>query len=157
MSKSISRRGPVRRSRRNRAKYWERLVRAWEQSGLSQAEFCRRRKIKPVAFGWWKRKLKGAANKGGHHVGHGTAKPRARRGADFVELALPDNRSAISPTTASRLTSSAVLRPRWTLPAAVGAIAHHYEIALSSGRVIRLTQDFDPTVVSQLIIVAESC
>lgn len=45
-----------------RAKYWRRLVTAWEKSGLSQAEFCRRRDIKPVNFGWWKRGLTAATD-----------------------------------------------------------------------------------------------
>ena len=29
----------------------------WSASGLSQAEFCRRRGIQAVTFSWWKRKL----------------------------------------------------------------------------------------------------
>ncbi len=40
----------------DRARYWQRLVTAWGKSGLSQAEFCRRREVKAVNFGWWKRK-----------------------------------------------------------------------------------------------------
>ncbi|MHC4065549.1 MAG: IS66 family insertion sequence element accessory protein TnpA [Planctomycetota bacterium] len=35
-----------------RAKYWRRFVAARRESGLSQAEFCRRRKVKAVNFGW---------------------------------------------------------------------------------------------------------
>jgi hypothetical protein len=30
------------------------LVATWEKSELSQAEFCRRRAIEAVNFGWWK-------------------------------------------------------------------------------------------------------
>ena len=33
-----------------RAKYWLDLVSVWEQSGLSQAEFCRQREIKIESF-----------------------------------------------------------------------------------------------------------
>ena len=44
----------------DRARHWRGLVDAWETSGLSQAEFCRRRGVKAVTFGWWKRRLKGA-------------------------------------------------------------------------------------------------
>jgi transposase len=41
-----------------RAKCWAELVGGWERSGLSQAEFCRRRGIKLGSFGWWKRQLR---------------------------------------------------------------------------------------------------
>ncbi len=41
----------------DRAKYWARMVTAWEASGLTQAEFCRRRGLKAVTFAWWKRQL----------------------------------------------------------------------------------------------------
>ena len=33
------------------------MIAEWKRSGLSQAEFCRRRGIKIGAFGWWKRQL----------------------------------------------------------------------------------------------------
>ena len=39
----------------DRTRYWQRQVSAWGNSGLSQAEFCRRRRIKAVTFGWWER------------------------------------------------------------------------------------------------------
>jgi hypothetical protein len=42
-----------------RANYWAKLLGSWERSGLSQAEFCRRRGIKAVNFAWWKRRLRG--------------------------------------------------------------------------------------------------
>lgn len=44
-----------------RAKYWSDLVAAWSQSGLSQAEFCRRRGVNGGTFVWWKRRLQGPA------------------------------------------------------------------------------------------------
>ena len=115
----------------SRAKYWEQLVGAWEASGLSQAEFCRRRGVKEVTFGWWKRKLRPTAKRGGRRVGGVARSPRRAKQARFVELAVP--KTAV----------------------AVGAFG--YEIALRSGRVIRLGHDFDPSVVGELITVAESC
>lgn len=45
-----------------RARYWSDLVLAWEQSGLSQAEFCRRRGVNGGTFVWWKRQLEKAAD-----------------------------------------------------------------------------------------------
>jgi hypothetical protein len=98
---------------------------------LSQAEFCRRRGVKEVTFGWWKRKLRPTAQGGGGRVGGGAHGPKRTKQARFVELAVP--KTAV----------------------AVGAFG--YEIALRSGRVIRLGRDFDPSVVGELIMVAESC
>lgn len=41
----------------SRERRWQRLLAQWSASGLSQAEFCRRRGIQAVTFSWWKRKL----------------------------------------------------------------------------------------------------
>ncbi len=115
----------------DRARYWQRLVAAWEKSGLSQAEFCRRRKIKAVNFGWWKRKLEtiskshpGSSRSGSSLTGSSprSAKPR------FVEFRMTD-----------------------------AATASAYEVVLRGGRVLRLPHNFDPAVVAQLVVAVESC
>jgi hypothetical protein len=46
----------VRRERRGRP-YWETQIENWRQSGLSQAEYCRREGIVPQYFTNWKSKL----------------------------------------------------------------------------------------------------
>ena len=43
--------------RAERAVRWRSLVEEWQESGLSQAEFCRRRNLAPVSLSWWKRRL----------------------------------------------------------------------------------------------------
>lgn len=134
----------------DRVRYWRRLVDAWNKSGLSQAEFCRRRRIKPVTFGWWKRKLKGAQRKVRHSVDRGAGRARTRRNGGFVEVALPGSVLAAGSMSPTTLTDPRSLGVPSTGPC-------RYEIALGSGRVIRLPQDFDPGVVSQLIAVVESC
>ncbi|HSW46458.1 MAG TPA: hypothetical protein VLM89_12895 [Phycisphaerae bacterium] len=40
----------IRRGETERAKYWSGLLGVWEQSGLSQAEFCRRRGVNGGSF-----------------------------------------------------------------------------------------------------------
>ena len=40
-----------------RVAYWRGLLERWRASGLSQAEFCRRRGIPISKFAWWKRRL----------------------------------------------------------------------------------------------------
>jgi hypothetical protein len=134
----------------DRARYWRQLVAQWQKSGLSQAEFCRRRRIKAVSFGWWKRKLQGLGKNRRRRVDPSTGRARTRRDADFLEVALPDGILAASSVGS---TSSTVSRTRLASP--IGP--SRYEIALSGGRVIRLPQDFDPSVVFQLIAVVESC
>jgi len=59
-----------------RAKYWRRVVTAWERSGLSQAAFCRRRGVSYAAFGYWRRRL--GVNAGG-----------AEQAPRFVEIEMP--------------------------------------------------------------------
>ena len=137
----------------DRTRYWQRQVSAWGNSGLSQAEFCRRRRIKAVTFGWWKRKLRGTGKKARPRLRRGSAARRGRGEVDFVEVALPTRGFAGGPMAPTGVTGSTGPKSRWTLPTG----PYPYEIALSSGRVIRLPRDFDPAVVSQLIAVVESC
>ncbi len=115
----------------DRARYWQRLLAAWEKSGLSQAEFCRRRKVKAVNFGWWKCKLESMSKSvpGTGRSGSSRAKPSPRSAKpQFVEFRMTDATAA---------------------PA--------YEVVLRGGRVIRLPRDFDPAVVAQLVAAVEPC
>ena len=125
----------------DRAKYWERLVVAWEKSGLSQAEFCRRRRLKAVTFSWWKGRLRGWEQRGGTRVNGLAARAHDSTRADFVEVALPKSPSVVGSASMPGFTAE----PR------------NYEIALTSGRVIRLPHDFDPNIVARLVSAVESC
>ena len=124
----------------DRAKYWMRKLAAWESSGLTQAEFCRRRGLKAVTFAWWKRQLVGTADRGGrgrNAGGRGTRR-RASTGPSkpaFVEVALPgaavaDGSSASAPGA---------------------ALEAGYEVAFPCGTLIRLPADFDVDRASGLI------
>lgn len=119
-------------------------------SGLTQAEFCRRRWIKAGSFGCWKRKLQETGKESRHRVNRTSSRPRTRRVADFVEVTLPGSVLAASPINS---TSSTAPRTRSTSP--MGSC--RYETALSSGRVLRLPQELDLGVVSELLGVVESC
>ena len=37
--------------------YWQPHIKAWEESGISQADFCRQHGLNIKLFGYWKRKL----------------------------------------------------------------------------------------------------
>lgn len=71
-----------------RAKHWSDLVAAWERSGLSQAEFCRRQGINSGTFAWWKRQLGPASGDAPKRRG------RLAKAADrFVEVRLTNSPS----------------------------------------------------------------
>jgi hypothetical protein len=116
----------------DRAVYWRRLLAEWERSGLSQAEFCRRRDIKAVNLAWWKRRLKGTDHADG---GRRARQPR-RGGRDgFVEVALrrgPSSAAAMGATT--------------IIPA-----SDRYEVVLPGGVGLRLPDDFDAERVARLV------
>ena len=117
----------------DRAAYWQRLLTEWERSGLSQAEFCRRRRVKAVTFAWWKRRLKGTSA-GGRKRRRPLAKVAPDGGrVGFVELALPDQRVSSGSPHGMPTNSSA------------------YEIVLPGGTLLRLPGDFDAERVAQLV------
>lgn len=118
----------IRRGGTERGRYWRRWLGKWEQSGLTQAEFCRRHGLKAGNFAWWKRKLS-------EPVGLLRPIPRRSRGrkpVEFVELTAP-----VSSMAPSRCSAG-------------------YEVILPRGAVIRLPVDFDSDRVRQLISAAAS-
>lgn len=46
-----------RKCKKPRTQYWRRTIAQWKDSGLTQTEFCRQRKISLPALRWWKWKL----------------------------------------------------------------------------------------------------
>ena len=43
---------------REKARYWQRIIRKAAQSGMSVREFCRQHRLKESQFYWWQHKLK---------------------------------------------------------------------------------------------------
>jgi len=139
----------------DRAKYWQRMVEAWQASGLTQAEFCRRRGLKAANFSWWKRRL-------GQTAGHGAGSGQGGRGAGrkpgttgrksgtkqsrpcFVEVALPD--AGLAPGRPPKPTASDVSQ------------CVMYRVVLPGGTAISLPADFDVDKAARLIqALARSC
>lgn len=120
----------------DRAKYWRRMLTAWEASGLTQAEFCRRRGLKAVTFAWWKRQLGGST--GGGSRGRGVRRPASagQNKPSFVEVTLP----GAGATGGSRTSAPGTAREAG------------YEVALPCGTSIRLPANFDVDRASQLIL-----
>ncbi len=71
-----------------RGRYWQRWLSQWERSGLTQAEFCRRHRLKLANFAWWKRKLTA-------HVGSARSRGKPALSAKFVEVGLPTARALV--------------------------------------------------------------
>lgn len=42
----------------SRAAYWREHISQWSKSGLTQAEYCHRKKLSAAAFHWWKGELR---------------------------------------------------------------------------------------------------
>jgi hypothetical protein len=116
------------------------MVTAWERSGLSQAEFCRRQQISAASFAWWKRRLVALEQRQERAVDGQPGGGGARRAA-FVEVGL----------------SQAILAGSAMKPPGPSDAWPGYEIALRNGRVVRVPRDFDANQVVQLVAAVESC
>jgi hypothetical protein len=147
MSKSKIGLGGMSRGGTERARYWQRHLDRWEQSGLSQAEFCRRRGLKAVTFSWWKKKLGAGAASNQERGGKRTS---SRRRSSSQTRASSRKRAYSGPGGSSTSDAKFVEVDVSDLGAAA------YEVVLSRGVVIRLPSDFDPDKTAQLIAVVKS-
>ncbi len=111
-----------------RGRFWARHLQRWQQSGLSQAQYCRQQQFSAPAFGWWKRRL-------------ATVPTRGRRATTPGKVRRPDE-AFVELTRAGGGVS---------LPADEGA----YEIVLPGGRQLRLGRHWEPDRVRQLLLVLE--
>ena len=49
------------RSKEEKRRYWQEHIESWRQSGLGQAEYCRRNSLLIKSFGYWKRRTGGSS------------------------------------------------------------------------------------------------
>jgi len=115
----------------SRRPFWQQHLRAWSQSGLTQADYCRHHQLSAAAFGWWKRQLQGKPKP--RRSLSDTKRPQRHRSAtvQFVEVQRdPAVDTSGSPTA--------------------------YEVLLPHGRAIRVGHDFDPDVLRRLITTVET-
>lgn len=105
---------------RPRRAHWQALLAAWRRSGLSQAEFCRRRGLALGTFAWWKHTLARAADTSG----------RARRSAPAPAVVPP----TFVPV---RVVPTPVPTPAATVAPPAPADAT-LEIVLTRGRLVRV-------------------
>lgn len=113
------------------AVHWSGVIRRWERSGLSQADFCRRRSIPVGTFSSWKWRL-GVAQEC-----HPAAARQARRPA-----------APRQPSTPPLFYPVRVVDSRSWSPAPL-------EVVLAGGRVLRVRADFDAAVLCKLVSTLE--
>ncbi len=121
-----------------RKAFWARRIVALDSSGLSRAEFCRRRGINYQTMSWWVRRLSSEGNDG--------------RGQDGRDQGVRDQdvRGQGRSSTEDGVLSFV------EVPVRVGATAMPYEVVLG-GRSIRIGSGFEDDTLARLIQVVEAC
>jgi hypothetical protein len=115
-----------------RQERWRELLGRWQSSGLSQAEFCRRRGVPVWKFLWWKKRLGiiGAVRSIRNREGSRAITPRRRAeqgGSTFVPIQL---------VTASS--------------------ASDWELILRGGRVLRFRAEVEVTKLTEIVAALEA-
>lgn len=116
----------------SRERRWQRLLAQWSASGLSQAEFCRRRGIQAVTFSWWKRRL-------GVNAGRSAA-----------------NRHAVTPAFVEVDPDSGGVRASSPVAGVGDPGVQMYEVLLGNGRLIRVPPSFDDVALARLLAAVEA-
>jgi hypothetical protein len=114
-----------------RERHWRRLIAQQRRSGLSQAAFCRRRRILPGTFAWWTSELRRRderRRRGGIRLGADNVKP-------FIPVRVVARQSA-----AAGMSSTAV----------------GFEIELRTGRRIRVAAEFNRDALRDLVLILDS-
>ena len=122
--------------RQTRRTQWQTVLEECRRSGLSQAEFCRRRGIPPGTLSCWKHKLEGASGRG--------ARPAA--------VAVPA-RPAFVPVHLTAAAGSSAAR----FVAGPAAWGSELEITLADGRQVRARGQVDPEWLGQVVRTLERC
>ena len=119
------------KSKTSRRPFWQEHLRAWSQSGLTQADYCRQHQLSAAAFGWWKRQLQG--------------KPKPRRRSPGTKRPQRHCQAAVQFVEVQRGPG-----------VNTGGNLAVYEVLLSQGRAIRVGHEFDPDVLRRLIATVEA-
>lgn len=128
--------GPASSSPTARWARWRAVVAACQRSGLSQAEFCRRRGIPPGTLAFWKYTLKHAATVGPRPA---ATTPPTSAGPTFLPV-------RVVPTPA----------PPGPPPSGPVPEAGLIEIVLATDRVVRVRGPVDLTWLGQLVRALEA-
>ena len=96
-------------SKAEKRRYWQGHIEFWQQSGLSQAEYCRRNSLPVKSFGYWKRRNSRSSKGQLNFFPLVLSNPVVRPGHASLQLTLQEKRFAIeieedfSPSTLKKL------------------------------------------------------
>jgi hypothetical protein len=122
--------------RQTRRVHWQTVLAECRRSGLTQAEFCRRRGIPPGTLSCWKHKLGGV---------------RGRAGRPATVVAVPA-RPAFVPVHLTTAPPARPARPNVGPPAWGGEL----EVMLADGRPLRVRGRVDPEWLGQVVRTLEA-
>jgi len=133
----------IRRGNPQKQRYWEEVVRRWEQGGQSVRAYCRAEGVKESAFYFWRRELS------------------RRRKPDAASGSRP---SVSRPTAASQLPQRvspsgrrvASFLPVHVVEGCAMESSHGVEIVLAQGRTVRVRAGFDRQTLADVLAVLEA-
>jgi hypothetical protein len=97
------------KSKEEKRRYWQGHIEFWQQSGLNQAEYCRRNSLPIKSFGYWKRRNSRSSRGQLNFFPLVLSNPVVRPGHTSLQLMLQEKRFTIeikedfSPTTLKKL------------------------------------------------------
>jgi hypothetical protein len=127
-----------------KGRWWQELIKRWQQSGQTVREFCRSAKVKESAFYWWKRRLaRGHVGRSNDHPA-GAGVP-ARKAADV----------STSPAGQVRQEAARFLPIQVVMDQAHEA-GSGVEVHWDNGRRVRLQRGFDRQTLAEVLAVLEA-
>jgi hypothetical protein len=136
MAMSDAERIAAKHRRQQREAYWRNIFVEQQASGLTHADFCRRRSISRAQYFWWKREIASRSRAAGMR----------RWGQDASAKPMALTRSLVP----VRVVRSVGAERSAAVP--VGAV---YEIVLTNQRRLRLSEAFDEVSVARLVSVLD--
>jgi len=119
--------------KRQREELWRGHLAQWRVSGLTQAAYCRREKLMPADFSWWKYEL-------ARRDGTLSSRAAIRRG-QRERVRRPRNRAARGDPARPRFAAVRLALPN----------GFDFEVVLRSGETVRCSNRFDTESLKRLI------
>ena len=142
--KSVGRSGKEGFTKGQRERHWQRIIRQWELSGQTQAQFCQEQSISRATFGWWRSELKRRRRKR-------SEKAKQQRGRSNTK----SPRQRRSGKTDQKSKSVSFVPVEIASPSCDNFPKAPLEIILCNQRRIRVGSDFDASALEQLVALLE--
>lgn len=133
----------VRRCDPQKQRYWEAVMRRWEQGGKSVRAYCCQEGLRESAFYFWRREL---AQR--RPPSDATSQPLPKAARTMPGASLPGRLSPPTRSVASFL-------PVRVVEGRAAPVANSIEIILSNGRMVRVPPRFDQQTLADVLTVLE--